>query len=177
MPIHSYVPDQLESWAALQVELDSILRTGTERSTRVAPAISGWSALHHVAHVTLANELVLRNLKSLAKGSGLLVIVDAEQNPEALAVLERGQLTRGRAQSPRMVVPPKDIDLAAAAQWLAQFQTDLASFAASFDAATAPRCFIPHQVLGPLDLAQWARFGVVHTQHHLAIARDVLAAP
>jgi len=177
MSIRSTVKFQLESWAALQVELEDVLGAGAGLSARVAPAISGWSALQHVAHVTLANELVLRNLKSLSKGSGLLVVVDAEQNPEALAILEHGQLTRGRAQSPRMVVPPKDIDLAAASEWLAQFQGDLASFAGAFDAATAPRCFIPHQVLGPLDLAQWTRFGVVHTRHHLSIARDVLAAP
>ncbi|MBL8861660.1 MAG: DinB family protein [Planctomycetes bacterium] len=141
------------------------------------PAVSGWSALEHASHVTLANELVLRNLQNLARGAGLLVVAEAEQDPRALAILERGVLPRGEARSPRMVVPPSDIDLATAREWAERFVADLQAFRRGFTARGGPpRLFVPHQILGPLSLAEWARFGAVHTRHHLAIAREALAA-
>jgi hypothetical protein len=70
--------------------------------------ISGWSPVQHAAHLTLANELVLKNVLSLVKGSGMLVVTEAAQIPRALQVLASGTLPRGEAKSPRMVVPPLD---------------------------------------------------------------------
>jgi hypothetical protein len=157
-------------------EVLELLRNDAERLARVTPSVSGWSPLQHAAHMTLANELVVRNMRSLSKGSGMLVVADAVQNPRGLAVLEAGVITRGRAQSPRIVVPPLDADVATTIDWAESARRDLAEFARTVDPERAPRCFIPHQLLGPLDLSEWARFGVVHTRHHLAIARDSLGA-
>lgn len=137
--------------------------------------ISGWSPVLHAAHLTLANELVLRNIVSLSKGSGMLVVTEAAQVPRALELLANGRLPRGEAKAPRMVVPPLDVDVRVAREWAAKFASDLEAQCATLDVERAPRCFIPHQALGPLDLAQWLRFGLVHTQHHLAIAREILA--
>jgi hypothetical protein len=143
---------------------------------RRAPSVSAWSPVEHVAHVTLANELVLRNLRNLGKGSGMLVVTEAQQLPAALARLAAGALPRGEARSPRMVVPPADVDLATARDWARKLALDLAAFTREVPASGLPRCYVPHQVLGPLDFAEWARFGAVHTRHHLAIAREALAA-
>lgn len=184
LPQHAY-PDRMNA-VPIDVELDAyaravrevvaLLQADDRRLSTVAPQISGWSALHHAAHMTLANELILRNLASLSKGTGLLVVFEAAQKPEALAHLASGRLPRGRAQSPRMVLPPSDIDLPRAREWAANVVTELDKLIPTLDTASPTRCFIPHQLLGPLDLAQWLRFGIVHTQHHLAIAREVLAA-
>ena len=167
---------ELETYASATRDVVRLLEHDAGRLARAAPQVSGWSALHHAAHMTLANELVLRNLVSLSKGSGLLVVSEAAQNPEALALLESGGLPRGRAQAPRMVVPPADIDAPTARGWATQLAADLEASVPAIAAARVQRCFVPHQLLGPLDLAQWVRFGVVHTRHHLAIARDVLDA-
>jgi hypothetical protein len=137
--------------------------------------ISGWSPVQHAAHLTLANELVLKNVLSLVKGSGMLVVTEAAQIPRALQVLAGGTLPRGEAKSPRMVVPPIDVDVRVAREWAAKFTSDLEAQCASLDLERVPRCFIPHQLLGALDLAQWIRFGLVHTRHHLVIAREILA--
>jgi hypothetical protein len=137
--------------------------------------ISGWSPVQHAAHVTLANELVLKNIVSLAKGSGMLVVFEASQVPRALEVLASGKLPRGEAKSPRMVVPPLDIDVRVAREWAGKFTSDLEARCAALDVEHAPRCYVPHQTLGPLDLAQWVRFGLLHTRHHVAIAREILA--
>jgi len=168
-------------------ELDAFLREAEEVVRLLAPdaralaarstEISGWSAIEHASHATLANELVLRNLVNLARGAGLLVVADAAQDERALEILAVGILPRGQARSPRMVVPPTDVDLVMAREWAERFVQDLHGFRRGFDPrAEHARFFVPHQVLGPLDLAQWTRFGAVHTRHHLAIAREVLAA-
>lgn len=165
----------LDLYATVARDVERLLAGDPELLGRAVERVSRWSPLQHAAHVTLANELVLRNLASLAKGSGLLVLQEAAQNPRALEVLADGHLPRGAAQAPRMVVPPADVDVRVAREWAGKLVSDLEAWSASVDLDRAPRCFIPHQSLGPLDLAQWIRFGLVHTRHHLAIAREVLA--
>ena len=159
----------------LNTELAELVEMDESLLVRPATSISGWTALQHAAHMMLANELVLRNLRNLVKGSGLFVVTEAQQSAEALSALERGDLRRGQAKAPRMVVPPADVDRATVAQWIAEIGRDLAAFERELP-IDLPRAFVPHQILGPLDASEWARFGVVHTAHHLVIAREVLAA-
>jgi hypothetical protein len=81
--------DPLSELAAFDSAAQELLRLCDDDPARlgaVASAVSGWSALGHVAHVSLANELVLKNLASLQKGEGLLVQREATPNPEALRV-------------------------------------------------------------------------------------------
>jgi hypothetical protein len=170
------IDTELDAYAQAAREVIQLLGESDARLTKVVPVVSSWSALHHAAHLTLANELILRNLVSLSKGNGLLVVFEASQKPEALAHLASGRLPRGRAQSPRMVLPPSDIEVAQAREWATNLATDLDALVRTLDTTSPVRCFIPHQLLGPLDLAQWLRFGIVHTRHHLAIAREVLDA-
>ncbi|HEX6883229.1 MAG TPA: DinB family protein [Planctomycetota bacterium] len=173
--MHSFDPVQdLADFARLQDELEALFRLEPAVAARVAPQVSGWSAEQHLAHVALANELVLRNLASLAAGKGVLLVHGAESNPAALAVLAAGTLPRGQAQAPRIVRPPERIDRTLLAQWLADARAALARLDPRALPAGEPK--IPHQALGPLDAPQWARFAVVHTRHHLTIAREVLAA-
>lgn len=168
---------ELEAFESAAREVVRLLATDARRASARATAVSGWSAVEHLSHVTLANELVLRNLVNLSRGSGMLVVATAVQDERALAVLAAGALPRGQARSPRMVVPPSDVDAATAREWADRFVEDLSAFRRGFDPrAERPPGFVPHQVLGPLDLAQWTRFGAVHSRHHLAISREVLEA-
>ena len=181
-PDQPYPPDmnstdtELEAYARAARDVVALLAQDAILLTTIRPQVSNWSAVHHAAHMTLANELILRNLTNLSKGSGLLVVHEAAQNPEALAHLAAGRLPRGRAQSPRMVVPPADIEVTQARDWAAKLVTDLDALLPTLDTTSPIRCFIPHQLLGPLDLPQWLRFGIVHTRHHLTIAREILEA-
>jgi hypothetical protein len=164
----------LRALAELQDELERLFTRVPAELARVVPAVSGWSSEQHLAHVALANELVLRNLKSLALGRGVLVTTGAEANPRALAVLADGRLPRGQAQAPRIVRPPERIERELLALWLSDARAALATLDASQLHAGDPK--IAHQLLGPLDGPQWLRFGVVHTRHHLTIVGEVLAA-
>ena len=160
--------------ARLQELIERWLAEHEPALLHVAAGVSGWSAEQHLAHVALANELVLRNLKSLAKGSGLLVIEGGEPVPGALELLVSGRLPRGAAQSPRIVRPPAAVERGLLREWLSDGRRELAALDPHSIRATGQR--IPHQILGPLDAPQWLRFGVVHTRHHLGIAREVLLA-
>lgn len=165
---------ELARLAAQQDELERWLELPPERLRRVQPAISQWSALEHIAHVALATELTLRNLASLARGSGLLVVQGGEPVPGALELLAAGRIPRGLGQSPRIVRPPKEIDMALLRRWLADGR---AARAALDPAQLGPsELKIPHQTLGALDAPQWARFASVHAEHHVLIAREILAA-
>lgn len=171
------VSDQLDEYAREADEVVRVLARHERAASARSPSVSGWSAVEHASHATLANELVLRNLVNLARGAGLLVVLEARQDERALEVLAGGKLPRGQARSPRMVVPPSDVDLATAREWAERFVADLAGFRRGFDPRLEhARCFVPHQLLGPLDFGQWARFGTIHTRHHLSIAREVLDA-
>ena len=154
----------------------AVTRLHPERSEARHPELSGWSALEHVAHAALANELIVRNLASLRAGAGPLVLAEGEPVPEALEMLARGEIPRGRAQSPRMVRPPARIDRALLEDWLRAGESGFRLHAqASEELARAPGR-VPHQLLGPLSAALWVRFAAVHTRHHLAIVDQLLEA-
>ena len=171
MPAFDSAAD-LEELGVLQQRMEELLALDPATLARVVPSVSAWSSEQHLAHIALANELVLRNLKNLASGRGLLVTRGGETDPRTLAVLSAGRLPRGQAQAPRIVRPPERVQRELLTQWLADGRTALADL--------DPRTLlpnelkIPHQLLGPLDAPQWARFAVVHTRHHLEIVREVL---
>lgn len=169
------MPDPLADharFAALQLSIDEWIEHAGVHLPRVVAGVSGWSAEQHLAHVALSNELVLRNLKSLTLGRGALVVEGGEPKPGVLEILAGGKLPRGVAEAPRMVRPPAVILPELMRLWLNDAKRELGEFDPR---AVAPgNLRVPHQLLGPLDARQWLRFGVVHTRHHLVIAREVL---
>lgn len=169
-------PSELAALERLHAEIERLFALGESRLRLPAPAISAWAPLQHLAHLTLANELCVRNAQSLAKREGLLVQRGKSCDPQALDVLREGKLPRGRAQSPRIVVPPVDVELDFVRGWHRDNLEAIAALEASSHALVASECTIPHQMLGPLDLPAWLRFAAVHTRHHLAIASEALAS-
>lgn len=172
--MHTFDPARdLASLHRLRTTIDELLELRSAELSIVVAEVSAWSPEHHLAHVTLANELVLRNVGSLAKGSGMLVVKGGEPHPRALAILAAGRLPRGEAQSPRIVRPPERVDRELFLRWLADVNRELDLLRPEHVVASELK--VPHQLLGPLDATQWLRFGAVHTRHHLAIAIEALA--
>jgi hypothetical protein len=157
-------------------EIDRLLALPPDELRRPSPRVSSWSAEKQVAHVALANELVVRNLNSLIKGSGLFVVEGGEAAPQALAVLIAGRLPRGVAQAPRIVRPPEEIDSELVHEWVAGGRQGFDELSRRIAELRAANKKVPHQLMGPLSASQWLRFAAVHTRHHLAIAAEVLAA-
>jgi hypothetical protein len=165
---------QLPHLRALCRVIDRLIEGQGDALRMSAPAISGWTAEEQIAHVALANELILRNLKNFARGSGALIVRGGEPIPQAIPILVSGKIPRGLVQSPRMVRPPAAFDRELFLGWVADDRREIEAL----DPATirADELRIPHQALGPLDAPQWLRFAVVHTRHHLAIATEILRA-
>ena len=175
----AHVFDPESDFAALRElydEIDALLALPPAELKRAAPAISGWSAEQHLAHIALANELVARNLASLVRGSGPFVVASGEPSPMVLELLSAGRFPRGRAQSPRMVVPPAEVEREYLLDWIAGNRRDFGGFAAQREQLAAASARVPHQLLGPLSAVMWVRFAAAHTRHHVAIAREVLSA-
>lgn len=170
----SFEPE-FAAFRACLFEVDGLLARPANDLQRVAPSVSGWSVEQQLAHVALANELVARNLASIAKGSGPLLLASGEPRPEALAVLVAGKFQRGLAQAPRMVVPPQEVERAYLLDWLAGNRRDFAALEGRIAELGASTLRVPHQLLGPLSASQWLRFAAIHTRHHLDIAHEILA--
>lgn len=157
-------------------EIDALLARPANDLQRVVPKVSGWSVEQQLAHLALANELVARNLASLARGSGPLVVPSGNPPAEALAVLVAGRFQRGRAKAPRMVQPPAEVERAYLLDWLAGNRSDFGALEGRTSELRASTLRVPHQLLGPLTASQWLRFAAAHTRHHLEIAREILLA-
>jgi hypothetical protein len=165
---------EFERWRQSNRAIEALLEAREPSLAHAAQKVSGWSPLAHVAHLELANELCLRNLQSFARREGMLLQRDKQPSEQSVELLARGTLPRGQAKSPRMVVPPLDVELDMVRSWHADNVTVLADLARNPHLIETSALSIPHQVLGPLDAPQWLRFAVVHTRHHLAIAYEAL---
>lgn len=166
----------LDALAAQLERLAEVLALPAETLLATATDVSGWSAGAHAFHMVLACDLSLRNAVSLAKDTGRLVREPEDQKDEALAILQAGKIPRGVAEAPRFVTPPPKLDLDLVRQLLGEVGEARAKVAADLDALRAAPRAIPHQLLGDLTGPEWVRFARVHTDHHLAILDEVLAA-
>lgn len=157
-------------------ECEAIEREAGATLDDAAPEVSGWSPAQHLYHVALATDLALGNAVGLVRGSSSLAVEGREPNELALQLFALGRFPRGRAEAPRMVRPPERVERALLH---AELERCRSSLAGAREVATrlagAPRR-IPHQLLGALDAVQWAHFARLHTDHHLAIVRDVRRA-
>ena len=160
----------------LYVEIDALLARPADEVRVVRADVSGWNAEQHLAHVSLANELVVRNLRSLLKGAGPFVVEVGEPPQAALDVLASGKFPRGAAQAPRIVRPPDEVVREYLVEWLADNRRDFGALAAQARELEATTKKVPHQILGPLTAAQWMRFAAAHTRHHLEIVREIVSA-
>jgi len=136
---------------------------------------SAWSPAQQLFHLTLANELSLKNVSSLLARKGLLIRPLEDLHPKAAAVLRRGRFPAG-AQAPRFVRAPDRVDLDLLRTIAADVRRSLAGLMGRGEAIAAAPDGVPHQLIGVLSAAQWVRFARMHSAHHLRIARGLLRA-
>ena len=149
------------------------LELSPERLRAVQPARSGWSPAQHLLHLSLANELSLKNAESLVAGKGFLIRPRGALSPEAAAVLRRGRLPRG-AEAPRFVRPPPVVDLDLVREIALGVRQALERLGRETGRVAAAPHGIPHQILGVLSAGEWVRFARMHTAHHLVLLRGLL---
>ena len=152
--------------------VESALELLPERLLAVRPG-SGWSPGQHLFHLSLANELSLKNAASLASGKGLLIRPRVALAPEVASILRRGRLPRG-AEAPRFVRPPPGVDLGLVREIASGVRVELARLGTEPARLADAPDGIPHQILGVLSAPEWVRFARMHTAHHLRILRGLV---
>lgn len=160
----------------LSAQLSRVSRTLElpEAWLRERTAASGWSALEHIFHLDLANEMSLKNAANLVADRGRLRCELQPLAPRALEVLRSGRIPSG-AQAPRFATPPPEPDLEIVRGIHSDVCAQVEALASAGALPSGP-LGIPHQLLGTLSAAQWLRFARMHTSHHLSILRAVLAS-
>lgn len=170
------VAEELELLGGILDRFEGLRAEGPATLTRRAPSVSGWSVEQHLYHIALATDLALRNVRSLVRGRGRLIVPDGALTDAAADVLENRRTERGVAEAPRMVRPEETVDPEFLAMELRGNRDTLAAVHAEAAEIGGAAGWIPHQILGPLSASHWLRFASMHAQHHLSIIEDVLAA-
>ncbi len=132
------------------------------------PSISGWSVAQQLDHI-------LKVCSAMLKG----LIRPGEAPPAGINMIGRvillvGRIPRGRGKAPERLrgVDASAEQLAASLEDVRRLLTEVR--AESFRPANNP--ILRHPFFGGLTPAQTLRTIVVHTRHHLRIAREIIAA-
>jgi hypothetical protein len=142
-----------------------------EDAEAFVPAVSGWSVGEHADHVAATTRTALVGIRRLLKGHG-----DPAGSVNAFGrrVLRQRAIPRGRGQAPVAVRPADTTDVQAVGEALAAAADRVRRL--DLERLVQVQGRLPHPYFGGLNAVEWLQFIDVHTRHHLAIARDVLAA-
>lgn len=130
----------------------------------LTPPIGGWSYSEVYCHILDSSLLSLIALNNSAKGDG-------EIKPTHFAVkmiLFFGSLPPGKRYNvpKRLVERVKKINLMTAAQFIVDFELQLAKIYPLIDKANS-KIKTKHPRIGYLNAKQWLRFIEIHLNHHL----------
>ncbi|MET0554119.1 MAG: DinB family protein [Vicinamibacteria bacterium] len=139
---------QLASFRTFAAEADP-------RDLAWAPPSGQWSALLNLAHVGRHHEVMLERLERV-------LIEDAPAFP-AYRETEDARWAAWEALTPETLWPR-----------LSEVRAALEAWAARLTAAQAARTGV-HARFGPMDVARWLEFFLVHEAHHLYVAMQRLA--
>ncbi len=160
------------AFVQLQQEIDDSLSGLDATATQLRPAANParWSIQQIIEHLLLTYTSTCSVFETrLAKGTPTRARPSIRQRAGQFTVLNVGYFPRGR-KSPAGVMPsvsPRSLSGAALTEATKELLTRLDKLAVEAERVFGRRRSISHQVLGPLDVAQWRRFQLVHGRHHL----------
>ena len=139
---------------------------------RVAGAVSAWSPAQHLYHVLRANGMMLKGIHLICQGHRMTANEGAP-NDAGRRVLAGGFI-RGLGKAPDAVVPPDDVPREALQDSWSRSRKKHAETEAFLPQIPDAAGRIPHGFLGTLDASEWLRLARLHSEHHLAIIRDIV---
>lgn len=168
------VSAELEQLAGFYTEAAQVADLPDEELFRENLDVSAWSAGHHLFHISLANELAMRNVRMIVDGQSPFVKDTVEPNLFGHLLMVWGSMPRGVGKAPRAVFPPAKPDPQIVRDTFRQNREDLAEWSERGAEIQAAKGGIRHKQLGQLGANHWLRFARIHGWHHLAIMREVL---
>ncbi len=154
-----------EAFAALLDEPDEALYRARE-------AVSAWSPAQHLYHILVANGMMLSGVALICR-SHAMVLPEGALNAAGRAVLTQGRFPRGQGKAPERTQPPAEVSRETLRQALARSRARYEQTASLLADIPAAQGYIPHGFLGQLTAAQWLRLTRIHSEHHLAIIREI----
>ena len=152
--------------------VEPLLDWPDETLYRVAADVSAWSPAQQLYHVLRANGMMLKGIHLICHGHRM-TDNEGEPNDMGRRVLAGG-FARGLGKAPDAVVPPDEVSREALRDsWTRSRQKHIETeaFLPQVPAATGR---IPHEFLGMLNGSEWLRLARLHSEHHLAIIRDIV---
>ncbi|MEO6831825.1 MAG: hypothetical protein ABI169_06465 [Chitinophagaceae bacterium] len=141
-------------------QLETFIPMAEQRNERVSQASVGW----HIAHALLAID---KSVEALGKSQA------ADFKPGfsfwKMIVLLTGRIPRGKAKSPKSVVPENEVT----AQQLKHQMSAVKHQILRLNSLPA-YTFFRHPMFGDLRLKTAKKFLCIHTRHHLAIIQDIV---
>jgi hypothetical protein len=173
MPNDIDARDEYDQLQAFYDDAEAVLNAPDDVLFGVRPDASGWSPAQHLHHIWVANGKSLAAALYIAYGRG---DTDGAPNEIGRAVLEAASIPRRAMTAPDTVRPPDDLDRAGLQEALTRSRSKLDAVGEHLAPLGAAEGRIEHPRMGMLDGPQWLRFVRIHSQHHLAIVRDILSS-
>ncbi len=149
-----------------------LLEWPDETLYRIADDVSAWSPAQHLFHILRSNGMMLKGIHLICQGHRMTANEGAP-NDAGRYMLAQG-FVRGQGKAPKAVVPPDEVSREALQDSLARSRKKYDETAAYLAALPDATGRIPHEFLGMLDGLQWLRLARLHSEHHLAIIRDIV---
>lgn len=162
-------------WAALRAaatDLQARLDQPDDRLYASNPEVSGWSVAQQVYHAAKAGRGMLRATEVLTAPDHNYPEADGP-NRAGQAVLLRGRFPRGRGEAPANTRTDASVTREELTRTVDKFVAQVARAEAALAARPTLRGRIDHPYFGPLNAAEWVRNARIHTDHHLAIIREI----
>ena len=155
-------------------ESERLLTLPNAQLFTVNEAVSKWSPAQQLYHLWLAGGRMLKAAQVIHQGRGP-VATEGEMTRIGRIILGRGVFPRGKAQAPENVRPPDAVSREELSQSLDRSRRSFAAVEPLLAELPDAKGYIEHPFFGALTAAQWVRCARIHTEHHLAIIRDILA--
>ncbi|RPE00887.1 DUF1569 domain-containing protein [Aureibaculum marinum] len=147
----------------LQKEL-SFLEKSFDNSDKLAASISSNNVSWHIDHC----------LKVITKVCSSLISSNASEykwkfNKWRFVIFLKGSIPRGKAKSPKQVLPPENIKIKDLKIQLKEVKLLLKTVE-----QLPLKNYFNHHILGKLHLKKTIRFLEIHTNHHIKIIKDIV---
>ncbi len=133
-------------------------------SDYIAEDVSEVSVAWHLDHTLKVINRVIDSLRAADPDQ-----YKYQMNLIRTMVFARGKISRGKGQSPKVVLPPDTILTQDILKQLNEAEANLKTLDSMH-----PQVHFKHPAFGVLDLENSKRFLNIHTSHHLAIIRDII---
>ena len=153
--------------------LDSLVDSEKWLNLRT-PEISDWSVGEQLTHVELSLiSMAMQCERALRKPA---TSQDSGPNRIGRMILTKGVFPRGRAQAPKLVVPKGTVDTDTIRELLSKAKRKWFTIEELSDEISNSNAVSPHPLLGDFTARDWVRLAPIHTEHHLKIVREIIAA-